>query len=145
MPFLTPSTSERQIFLYFQGAQKWNIGLKWVNISILDILRFKVNFKLQLQEVKKLLGHKAKSCFFILNPLGLNIQSLFHTIFSISSFETLIFLEFEYRVFEYVKEFRFLSQKCDAFISLLQKIFWKLVQVKENVQLIKIFCRHLCR
>ena len=34
------------------------------------------------------------------------------------------------------------SKKLYAFISLLQKTFWRLVQIKEHVQLIKIFFQH---
>ena len=75
-------------------------------------------------------------------PLDLIIYSLFHTIFPISSFETLIFFEFEYQVFEYFKDFKSLFEKLYAFISLLQKTFWRLVQIKEHVQLIKIFFQH---
>ena len=63
------------------------------------------------------------------------IQSLFHIIFFISSFKALIFLEFEYQIFEYFKNFIFLLAKF-YFISLLQKIFWIFVQAKENVQII---------
>ena len=44
-------------------------------------------------------------------------------------------MEFEYKVFEDLKDFKFLSEKFDAFISLLRKICWRLVQVKENVYL----------
>ena len=75
-------------------------------------------------------------------PLDLIIYSLFRTIFPISSFETLIFFEFEYQVFEYFKDFKSLFEKPYAFISLLQKTFWRLVQIKEHVQLIKIFFQH---
>ena len=64
------------------------------------------------------------------------IQSLFYIIFFISSFKALIFLEFEYQIFEYFKNFIFLSAKFYYFISLLQKIFWIFVQAKENVQII---------
>ena len=63
------------------------------------------------------------------------IQSLFYIIFFISSFKALIFLEFEYQIFEYFKNFIFLLAKF-YFISLLQKIFWIFVQAKENVQII---------
>ena len=63
------------------------------------------------------------------------IQSLFYIIFFISSFKALIFLEWEYQIFEYFKNFIFLLAKF-YFISLLQKIFWIFVQAKENVQII---------
>ena len=63
------------------------------------------------------------------------IQSLFYIIFFISSFKALIFLEFEYQIFEYFKNFIFLLAKF-YFISLLQKIFWIFVQEKEKVQII---------
>ena len=58
---------------------------------------------------------------------------MFHTIFSISSLEALIFFEFEYQIFEYFKDFKFLLENFYAFISLLQKTFWRLNQIKENV------------
>ena len=65
--------------------------------------------------------------FFILKPVDFIIQSLFHFIFFF------FFFKFEYQVFEYFKNFKFLPAKRYRFISLLQKIFLRFVQIKENV------------
>ena len=58
-------------------------------------------------------------------PLDLIIQSFI--------FWNFTFFEFEYQVFEYFKDFKSLFEKLYAFISLLQKTFWRLVQIKEHV------------
>ena len=57
----------------------------------------------------------------MLKPLDFIIQTLFRIIF---------FFEFEHQVFEYFKNFGFSLAKCYGFISLLQKIFLRFVQVK---------------
>ena len=44
-----------------------------------------------------------------------------------------MFFEFEYQVFEYFKDFEFLLETFYVFISLPQEIFWRLVQITDNV------------
>ena len=56
-----------------------------------------------------LLGHKEKSCFFYLQPTrSYYLEFVSCAFFYFIFFETLIFLEFEYQVFEYFKDFEFL-------------------------------------
>ena len=73
-----------------------------------------------------LLSHKAKSCFIIFNPLDLFIYSFCYTIFSISSFETLFFFDFDYQTFEYFKDFKSLLEKFMDLFHYFKRLYGEL-------------------